>query len=260
MVERLRPSTAELVRSWQPGWGLCRELGPAREVADGDALEVALGLPGRSREVFALRADEDPASVDRLAARVAGAGPDEPAWLTVVTRRPEAAGPLLASAGLALLGAPERMMTVRLAGHPAPAVPAPYRVQTRVRPARADGSGTVVECRVTHPDDDPDALPDGGTGDGTVGGSDDDGAAASGLMGVAGPYAVAHRIRTAPAHRRRGLASVVMAGLVREAAALGAAHGLLIASPEGERLYTSLGWTDRAAVLTARLAPPPDRG
>ncbi|MGW6914512.1 GNAT family N-acetyltransferase [Kitasatospora sp. NPDC054939] len=237
---RTRPSTAELVRNWQPGWGLCRGLAPAEEVADGEALEVALGLPGRSREAFALRADEDPASVARLAHRAAAA-PDS-AWLTVVTRRPEAAREDLGAAGLEPAGAEETLMTAALgdlSGATAP-VPGPYRTATRVRPV--PGGGMLVECRILHRPG-PDGT-DGGPGE----------EAASGMAGVLGANAVAHRIRTHENHRRRGLASAVMAELCTRAAALGAVNGLLIASADGRRLYTALGWTARAAVLSARPA------
>ncbi|KAJ4160017.1 uncharacterized protein LMH87_007951 [Akanthomyces muscarius] len=43
--------------------------------------------------------------------------------------------------------------------------------------------------------------------------------------------------------QRRGLATCVMAFLVRWALANGAAHGLLNGSPHGQMLYHSLGWT-----------------
>lgn len=76
--------------------------------------------------------------------------------------------------------------------------------------------------------------------------------AASGLMAVVGEDAVAHRIETAEAHRRRGLGSVVMGVLVREAVADGATTGLLFSSTTGVHLYRSLGWEKISDLVVAR--------
>jgi len=45
-----------------------------------------------------------------------------------------------------------------------------------------------------------------------------------------------------------------MSALTDAAVRAGARTGLLIASPDGERLYRRLGWTPRATVLTAKAA------
>ena len=74
----------------------------------------------------------------------------------------------------------------------------------------------------------------------------------SGRMAVFGEDAVADRIETDSAHRRRGLASAVMASLVEAAAARGARRGILIASIDGLRLYRSLGWKVVADIVIAR--------
>ncbi|KAB1985727.1 GNAT family N-acetyltransferase [Streptomyces triticiradicis] len=71
--------------------------------------------------------------------------------------------------------------------------------------------------------------------------------AARGQMGVAGEVAVADQILTAPAHRRRGLGSVVMRALQRQALASGATRAVLGATDQGRALYESLGWRTHTA-------------
>ncbi|KAA2261964.1 GNAT family N-acetyltransferase [Solihabitans fulvus] len=215
-------SLPDLVRQWQLGWGLAKGLAPAAEARGG--LHVVLGQPGRHREVVAVRPDEDPDSLRDLAEEVAASADAD--WLTVPTNRPEEATAVLLAAGLTLLDRPEWLMTTDLAGHPTQAAPEPYAVTTTV-------AGPVIEAEVR------DAS-------GTV--------AARGTMGVAGTEAVAHNIRTDPEHRRLGLASVVMSALVLRARERGATAGLLIASADGQHLYSALGWVRRATILIARNA------
>ncbi|MFJ8742114.1 GNAT family N-acetyltransferase [Embleya sp. NPDC127516] len=80
--------------------------------------------------------------------------------------------------------------------------------------------------------------------------------AASGRIGVTGETAVADQIRTDPAHRRRGLGSVLMTALGDAAAERGARTGVLVATPAGRALYTRLGWT-LYGVLTPAWIPEP---
>lgn len=205
----------DLVRRWQTGWGRCRNLPAATEIPGG--LRVVLGLPGRHAEIFAL----DDRAVPVLAERVAGAL--EPTWLTVPTTRPEEVHTALENADLEPLPDDERLMTIELGRHPAHPVPNPYWAKT-------------AEFRGVHRIE--------FTGhDGAV--------AASGLVAVTGPDAVMHDVRTDPAHRRRGLASAVMSALAVTAAQRGARTGLLVATTEGEHLYTRLGWTPAATMLSA---------
>jgi len=74
--------------------------------------------------------------------------------------------------------------------------------------------------------------------------------AALGWVTFEGETAVFDRIWTSPDHRRRGLGSLVMRHLTSEA--LGAddelERGLLVASPDGQKLYGHLGWTDLGPV------------
>ncbi|MFF5205287.1 GNAT family N-acetyltransferase [Streptosporangium sp. NPDC000396] len=213
-----------LVRRWQAGWGRCRGLDPAKEARG--ALHVTLGLPNRHREIIALHADDDAESLRGLVAEVSEAS--KPTWLTVPTRNPEAIEVTLRKAGLELVAAPERLMTVDLRSRPSRTPPEPYTAETTV-------TGSVAEAHVK--------LPAGE-------------AVARGVMAVVNRDAVAHAIETVPAHRRRGLAGVIMSSLCEWAVVCGAVTGLLIASPEGERLYSSLGWTSQAAILTARMPVP----
>lgn len=177
-------------------------------------LRVTLGLPGRTHEIIVL----DRTALPDLAAQVATA--EEPTWLTLPTLHPDEDGATLEQAGLTPLGPAERMMITELPAHPA------YEGVT------VSATGNVLTAQITAGEQ----------------------VAASGMMGLAGDTAVAHAIRTEPEHRRRGHGRQIMAALAAEAVARGAKTGLLIASHEGEHLYTALGWTPLAAVLTSRVA------
>jgi GNAT superfamily N-acetyltransferase len=165
----------------------------------------------------------DDLAVDRLAQLAGGAA--EPTWLTVPTNDPEAVTSAFKRAGLEAVGEPERLMITDLRRHP---------LRTADPPATTTVKDGVIHAEI--------------------------GAAASGMMAVVGSDAVAHAIRTDPAHRRRGLASVVMSALAQHAIQAGATTGLLIASAEGERLYRSLGWSPLATIVSARGKKPPSYG
>ncbi|WP_020667216.1 GNAT family N-acetyltransferase [Amycolatopsis nigrescens] len=217
------PALPWLIRTWQAGWGVARGLAPAEEARG--ALHVLHGRPWRQLELIALHADDDPESLRRLALEVAGA--TEPNWLTVPTNRTGDARPILAGAGLELFEDTEWFMSTDLRAHPVHHPPEPYTSRTTV-------DGPIIETELWHPS---------GT------------RAARGTMVMTGPgntAAVAHDIETAPGHRRRGLASALMSMLAREAVAQGSVTGLLVASPEGQRLYSALGWQERATVLVSR--------
>ncbi|MFF7815237.1 GNAT family N-acetyltransferase [Streptomyces sp. NPDC007945] len=66
--------------------------------------------------------------------------------------------------------------------------------------------------------------------------------AASGVAGLTGAACVYDRIVTEPAHRRRGLGTVVMGLLTDAALATGVTEGLLAATVPGRSLYETLGW------------------
>ncbi|MEV7129057.1 GNAT family N-acetyltransferase [Streptomyces sp. NPDC093260] len=222
-----------LIRRWLDGWTVARSLPEAEPVGPaGDGLRSECDQPGREVEVFALCADEEPESVGRLAAAVATAR--QVTWLTVPTLRRDAVEAVVGAAGLELVQRSEWFMTTDLTEHPRHAPAAPYE-----REVRTDGPVTVV------------SLHDRA---GEV--------AARGTIAVVGGDAIADRIETEAAHRRRGLGRAVMSALAEAAVSQGARTGLLIASQEGRRLYSALGWHHEADVLIARgpVGRSPDAG
>jgi GNAT superfamily N-acetyltransferase len=214
-----------LIQRWVNGWTAARSLPePERVGSAGDGLRSVCDQPGREVEVFALRADEEPASLARLAADVAVA--QQITWLTVPTLHPGAVEAAVVDAGLDMLHRAEWLMTTELTGHPQHAPTAPYEPQVRT-----EGPVTVVSLHDS-------------TGE----------VAARGTIAVVGSDAIADRIETDAAHRRRGLGRAVMSALARAAVAQGARTGLLVASEDGRHLYSSLGWHHAADVLIARRA------
>ncbi|GAA3578129.1 GNAT family N-acetyltransferase [Kribbella ginsengisoli] len=206
----------ELVRRWARGWVLCRGVGAALE--RDFALEVRLGLPGRERELFALTDDAE--IVNELAVRTAKSSDT---WLTVTTGQPAAKAAVLEQAGLRLLDEPCLLMTIELRKHPDTTAPPGYGLETT-----SDGPLEYVKVK---------------DGQGNV--------AARGMAAVVGDDAVLHDIQTDPAHRRRGLGSVVMNLLSARATDRGAATGLLMATTDGGYLYPKLGWSTEATMITA---------
>ncbi|MFD6421156.1 GNAT family N-acetyltransferase [Streptomyces sp. NPDC060198] len=220
-----------LIRRWLHGWTVARGLPEAEPVGPaGDGLRSACDQPGREVEVFALRADDAPESVARLAATVAAAR--KITWLTVPTLRTAEVETIVGAAGLELVHRSEWLMATDLSEHPKHAVAEPYRCEVRT-----DGPLTVVTVH------DP---------SGEV--------AARGTIAVVGEDAIADRIETSPAHRRRGLGRAMMSALAEAAVSQGARTGLLIASEEGQLLYSSLGWHHSADVLIARGPVAPAAG
>jgi GNAT superfamily N-acetyltransferase len=208
----------EFVRRWQRGWGVCRGLSPARPVRrDGilSGLAVEIGLPGRPREIFTL--SDEPALVREL---TADAAPET--WVTVPTidRENEVAGQL-AELGFDVFEERKALMSIALADHPDTTSGPEYRLEL--------SEDRVLRVQVLHRS-------------GEV--------AARGMAAVVGGDVVMHDIHTDPAHRRRGLGSVVMAALSRRAVEFGATTGLLMATYEGVQLYTRLGWLPRATMVT----------
>jgi GNAT superfamily N-acetyltransferase len=206
---------AELIVRWQRGWCVARSLPAGEDVGGG--LRVHCRQRGRDVEYVAF----DEAEVGRLAKLVLAE--ESVAWLTVASAEPDRAAAALEAAGLTLLKRSEKLMVVDLREHPVGAVPAPYRLETRI-----EGGLVAVEV-----------LDDSGA----VG--------ASGNAGLSGSDAVADKITTDPAHRRRGLGRAVMGALAGTALEYGAETGVLIASEDGQRLYPALGWRTVADVLIA---------
>lgn len=79
--------------------------------------------------------------------------------------------------------------------------------------------------------------------------------AARGQTAQAGAHVVVDQVETAAEHRRKGLGGLVMRSLQGAAYEAGARTGLLVGTPEGRALYTSLGWTMRAPMASLWYEP-----
>lgn len=206
----------ELVERWHRGWIAADGLTSAYR--DG-YLVVHVNRPHRQYEWIATD-DAQTAAMAQIVAATA-----EPNWLSVPTHSPAKVIAVLEEAGLTVARPDETFMRRALADHPAFDAPAGYVVEVTRSP--------VIKVRVL-------------TSDGEE--------AASGLMAVVGEDAVAHRISTEEAHQRRGLGSVVMGTLAREAVRDGATTGLLFSSTEGVHLYRKLGWERISDLVVAQNA------
>ena len=210
----------ELVERWHRGWIAADGL--TSSYRDG-YLVVHVNRPHRVNEWIATD-DEETAAMARIVAAT-----EEPNWLSVPTDEPEKVIAEMEAAGLIVARPDETFMRCELVAHP-PLFEAPAGYTVEVR------RGPVIGVRVL-------------TADGEE--------AASGLMAVVGEDAVAHRIETAEAHRRRGLGSVVMSVLAREAMKDGATTGLLFSSTEGVHLYGRLGWEKISDLVVAQNSVTP---
>ena len=76
--------------------------------------------------------------------------------------------------------------------------------------------------------------------------------AASGYSAEAAGAFIFDRIETARQHRRRGLATALMARLEQACASTGAKR-VLVATEDGRKLYASLGWTIVSPYTTAAI-------
>ncbi|MEU0883634.1 GNAT family N-acetyltransferase [Lentzea sp. NPDC005914] len=203
----------ELVERWHRGWIAADGL--TSRYRDG-YLVVDVNRSRRKYEWIATD-DAETAAMARIVAAT-----EEPNWLSVPTHSPLKVTAEIEAAGLIVARPDETFMRCALAEHPHFDAPAGYAVEVTRNP--------VIGVRV---------LKDGEQ-------------AASGLMAVVGEDAVAHRIETADAHRRRGLGSVVMGTLAHEAVKDGAKTGLLFSSTDGVHLYRKLGWEKISDLVVAR--------
>jgi GNAT superfamily N-acetyltransferase len=212
----------ELVRQWQAGWSKSR--GWTTVVDDDGLLTVRAGEQARAMEYVVLDADKHPERVKRAADLVlASTGARGSGWVTVVTDDREARAEELEDLGLEVQRDKEWLMTIQLSEQPKLQLHSRYALVSELE------SDVIITRATLH---------------GAV--------AASGRMAVVGTDAIADRIETEPAHRRRGLGSAVMAALVEAAAAQGATRGILAASRDGLRLYRSLGWKVVADIVVGR--------
>jgi GNAT superfamily N-acetyltransferase len=214
MTQALQSVRLEIVRAWVDGWVVSRNA--PLPVPEPWGLRVDVGLPGHvTRHVLPAPTPDD---LRLLTETISAPG----TWLKLCAPA-EAVVPWLTPAWS--VDGPEFMMTGQL---------------TRGRVTAPDGYTLAVTTRseVTV------ARLLSAAGE----------IAARGQIAVTGRTAVVDQVETAPNHRRRGLGSVVMRALADVAASRGARTGILVATPAGQALYQSIGWTTRtpmtAAVLT----------
>ncbi|MFZ3474678.1 GNAT family N-acetyltransferase [Streptomyces sp. 4.24] len=79
--------------------------------------------------------------------------------------------------------------------------------------------------------------------------------AARGQIAHAGDHVVVDQVETAAEHRRRGLGGLVMRTLQSTAYGAGARTGVLVGTPEGRALYSSLGWTTHSPMASLWYEP-----
>ncbi|MDX3644358.1 GNAT family N-acetyltransferase [Streptomyces sp. MB09-02B] len=212
------------VRAWVDGWVVSR--GAAPPVVEPWGFTIDMGLAHHvTRHVLSATNEEvEEDAVRKVADAVTGSG----TWLKVFA---DAAtiSPWLGE-GWEIDPAPGRLMTRRLGPQETPAsVPDDYRLRTWSR-------GGVTRVMV--------AAPDGSL-------------AARGQVAPTGATAVVDQIETSPAHRRRGLGTLVMRTLTHAAREQGAETGVLACTPDGRALYASLGWTVTAPLTSAKFTGRP---
>ncbi|MEU9363561.1 GNAT family N-acetyltransferase [Streptomyces avermitilis] len=216
----------ELVRAWVDGWVVSR--GAAPPVVEPWGYTVDVGQPEHiTRHVLAATNDRvERAAVRKVAGAVTGAG----VWLKAFAD-PAVVEPWLGE-GWWVDPEPGHLMSVSLRGAEAGAgaVTADQAAAEGYR-LRGWSRGGVTRVIV--------AAPDGSW-------------AARGQIAPTGATAVVDQIETSPAHRRRGLGTLVLRTLARAAVDQGAEMGVLAGTPEGRALYESLGWTVAAPLTSAK--------
>jgi GNAT superfamily N-acetyltransferase len=213
-----------VVQAWVTGWVVSRGAAPPEREPWGFTVDVGQ-LAQVSRHVLeALGDGVDEQLVRKVADGVTGAG----VWLKVF-QDPEVVRNWLGE-GWWVDPEPGYLMTVPLTGAEDAAAHAPDGYRKRVWSV-----GGVTRVLV--------AAPDGSL-------------AARGQTAPTGATAVFDQIETAPAHRRRGLGSVVMRTLQTAAATAGAETGVLAGTPAGRALYEALGWHVAAPLTSAKFVGP----
>jgi len=207
-----------LIARWAEAWAISRGVAPPVE-CDG-ALYIHVGSEEQvGRYIFA--------SLDRDAIRAVAAQIDRPLVYLKVCAAADVVAPLL-PAGWEI-ASPGYMMTARVAAmlDRSPAIPAGYELIVT-----HDGPVTFAHVHNAAGDE-----------------------AARGRIVAMRDLVVFDRIRTAEAHRRRGLASAIMRALAVEAHGQGIADAMLCATPAGRGLYESLGWLLHSDYTTASRSP-----
>lgn len=196
-------------------WGWALSRGTPDPITEPDGYRIDVGLPEHQVRYVLL----DPSSVGPRAAELTEPG----TWLKVCGSL-EQVRPGLSPRWT--IGPPEYLMSAELGTQPPITPPAPYTVE-------------LHSTRGVH-----DAVLRAAGG----------GCAAKGRVAVRGRAAVIDMVETDPAHRRRGLGSVIMSELSRVAATRGATRGVLVATEAGLALYQKLGWMVESPITAAHLA------
>lgn len=212
------PTTTEtLIEAWVHGWALSRSTGTPQPVPGGHG--IAVGLPGHIKRYVLPH-------LDAQALRALTAPPTEPGTWLKVCAPAERLAPHLPTGWR--LDEVLHLMQTRLTDL-APAIPAGYRPQFE----HSNGAVTTLTLH----DAASEAL------------------AARGKLALWGGHAVIDQVVTEEAHRRRGLGSVVMGLLCRQARQQGAHTGVLVATNDGRALYGQLGWTLHSPLSSAVNTP-----
>jgi GNAT superfamily N-acetyltransferase len=201
----------KILTSWVAGWALSRGVGPPTPAYGG--LRVDVGLPDQvARYVFAGVCP----GIEEASRAIR-----EPHIFLKVCAPPSSVQPLL---------------------HPGWVIQPVSYFMTTESLDRAElplAAGYRVDCRREGPGHVATVLAESGQ------------AAAGGRVFLVGDVAVFDQIVTDPAHQRRGLGRAVMGALGNAARAAGASTGALVATPDGQGLYRTIGWALRSLYTTA---------
>ncbi|MEU0100809.1 GNAT family N-acetyltransferase [Streptomyces sp. NPDC006267] len=212
---------AEAVRSWVEGWAVSR--GAAPPVSEPWGFTVDVGLTGQvTRHVLT---DADESLVRELTETVTV--PDT--WLKLFL--PPRTVASWAAPGWRLDD--DGFLMSALLRTDAAVAPDGYQVRTWAR-------GGVTRVLVL---------------------AEDGAFAARGQVAMPGPgcTAVFDQVETSPAHRRKGLGSLVMRTLENAAVASGSSSAVLAATVEGRALYEFLGWRTHSPLTSLVREVPPQR-
>ncbi|MET1064146.1 MAG: GNAT family N-acetyltransferase [Arthrobacter sp.] len=214
-LEAMVEDTTHLLEIWVAGWAACRGYETRREGRFPAAFRADTT---REWEFFA----HDPA--DQEFAALAAATAEIPARiLTILTNDVARYTALAQQHGLNVTSASQTMMIVDMETQDAED---PWLPDDDLRwvPSRTDG----VHRAMVYAEDE---------------------VAASGQMVVVDHTAIFDKIVTEPGYQRRGLGSFIMRALAAQAFEHDVETGLLLASLDGQKLYSHLGWTVVCHVL-----------
>ncbi|MET1021777.1 MAG: GNAT family N-acetyltransferase [Arthrobacter sp.] len=214
-LEAMVGDTAHLLEIWAAGWATCRGYEIRREGRFPAAFRADTT---REWEYFA----HDP--TDQEFAALAATTAEIPARiLTVLTNDVARYTGLAQQHGLNVTSASQTMMIVDMETQDAED---PWLPDDDLRwvPSRTDG----VHRAMVYADDE---------------------VAASGQVFVVDHTAIFDKIVTEPGYQRRGLGSFIMRALAAQAFEHDVETGLLLASLDGQKLYSHLGWTVVCHVL-----------